>query len=61
MFESHVVKDFWGNLQLKIIIYCVTDQPTITQSRRLALNFKFSPSHFSEVDRLLAECQEKNV
>ena len=41
------------NLQLKLII-CVTDQPTISWSRRSVLNFKFS-SLFSEVDELLHE------
>ena len=54
MFESHVepcidwtsfdsrFEDFFSNLLLKIIIYCVTDQPSITRSRRSVLNFKFS-------------------
>ena len=36
----------------KIIIYCVTDQPSIFQYLRSVLNFKFS-SHCSEVDELL--------
>ena len=54
MFESHVVtsvdrtsfdfqfKDFWINLTLQTIIYCVTDQQSITQFWRSVLNFKFS-------------------
>ena len=34
--------DFFSNLPLQTIIYCVTDQPSITRSRRTVLNFKFS-------------------
>ena len=32
-------KDFFSNLLLKIIIYCVTDQQSATSSRRSTLNF----------------------
>ena len=39
IFDSKI---FLSNLQLKITIYCVTDQPPIARSRRSALNFKFS-------------------
>ena len=35
-------KYYLSHLLLKIIIYCVTDQPAITSSRLSALNFKFS-------------------
>ena len=35
-------KDFLSNLLLKLIIFCFTDQPPITQSPRSVLNFKFS-------------------
>ena len=54
MFESYVVtiidktsfdfqfEDFLSNLLFEIIIYCVTDQPSIAQSQRSVLNFKFS-------------------
>ena len=44
MFESHVVlfEDFLSNLILKINIYCVTDNPSIIQSWRSVLKFKFS-------------------
>ena len=69
MFESHVgtcidrtsfdfqfkLEDFLGNLLLKIIIYCDTDQPTKTQSRRSGLNFKLSVLTFFEIDELLCE------
>ena len=34
--------DFFSSLPLKIITHCVIDQPSITQSRRSVLNFKFS-------------------
>ena len=59
MFESHVVtsvdrtsfdfwfKDFLSNLPLQTFIYCVTDQPSITQSRRSVLNFNLSVLTFS--------------
>ena len=58
MFENHVVTsvdrisfDFWledflSNLSLQTIIYCVTDQPSITWSPRSVLNFKFSALNF---------------
>ena len=39
-------KGFWSNLLLKIIFYCVIDQPSITVSRRSVLNFKFSALTF---------------
>ena len=47
MFDSHVdsefrFEDFLSNLPLKIIIYCITDPPSITLSRRSVLIFKFS-------------------
>ena len=54
MFEGHVVtsvdrtsfdfrfEDFLSSLPLQTIIYCVTDQPSITRSRRYVLNLKLS-------------------
>ena len=61
MFESHVVtsvdrtsfdfrfEDFLSNLPLQTFIYCVTDQLSITQSRRYVLNFKLSVLTFSRL------------
>ena len=40
-------EDFLSNLPLQTFIYCVTDQPSITQSRRSVLNFKLSVLTFS--------------
>ena len=50
MFESHVVTSvhrtswrfFEQSAFVNTIIYCVTDQPSITRSQRSVLNFKFS-------------------
>ena len=39
-------EDFLSNLPLWTIIYCVTDQPSITWSWRSVLNFKFSVLSF---------------
>ena len=39
-------EDFLSNLLLKVIIYCVTGQSSITRSRRSVLNFKFSDLTF---------------
>ena len=72
MFESHVVtsvdrmsfyfrfEDFFSNLPLQTFIYCVTDQPSITRSRRSVLNFKLSvltESQIFEVDELWTAAQ----
>ena len=48
MFESHVVI-FLSYLTWYTIIYCVTDQPSITRSRRSVLNFKLSVLTFSRL------------
>ena len=54
MFEGHVkncidwtsfhflFKDFFSNMQMKIIIYCVTNQSSKTWYWKFVLNFKFS-------------------
>ena len=59
MFEGHAVTSvdrtsfnflfevFFSNLPLQTFIYCVTDQPSITRSRRSVLNFKLSVLTFS--------------
>ena len=57
IFESHVeicndklqfqFEEFLSSLQLKIIIHCATDQPSITQFRISVLNFQFSDSQCS--------------
>ena len=52
---------FFSSLPLKIIVICVTDQISITQSQRSVLNFKFASSNFSEVDELLGENKTKIV
>ena len=40
-------EDFLSNLPLKTIIYCVTDQPSITRSRGSVLNFNLFVLTFS--------------
>ena len=52
---------FFSSLPLKIIVICVSDQISITQSQRSVLNFKFASSNFSEVDELLGENKTKIV
>ena len=71
MFGSHVVtsvdrtsfnfqfEDFLSNLPLKLFIYRVTDQPSITQSRRSVLNFKLSALTFSRLMSCLMCIEQK--
>ena len=71
MFESHVVasidrtsfdfqfEDFLSNLPLWTIIYCVTDQPSITWSWRSVLNFKILNLIFSRLMSCLMSNEQK--
>ena len=52
-------EDFFNNLPLEIIIYCVTEEPSITLSSRSVLIFRFSVLFFSEIGELLDEHGEK--
>ena len=73
MFESHVVtsvdrtsfyfrfEDFFSNLPLSTFIYCVTDQKSITLSRRSVLKFQVISSHFFEVNELFDVVQSENI
>ena len=67
MSDMFLFKDFLSNLLLKIVIYCVTYQLSITQSQRSVINFKICPKfqvpsfHFSEVDDLLNEHWVRNL
>ena len=52
-------EDFLSNLLLKVIIYCVTGQPSITRSRRSVLNFKFSDLTFLRSLSCLMSIEQK--
>ena len=69
MFKSHVEncidwKSYIFNLNIfeqpKIIIYCVNDQPSITQSQIYVLNFKFSVLTFLRLMSLSKICVKRN-